>query len=188
MRRPEYRELKKQEIMEKCFECYCDNGLRNTGIKELGKYCEMTSANLYSYFPSVDDIITESTEHCMSQVEREFMAKAPDSADELYRFIDEAPYWMAENHGKEYRLMYQVYTHPKYIGYGKKFMDEESKRYIEYAKGLSSKLGILADALSGFMILLVRTVVHYAMFEDDPYLKTQTAALKLLLDSILKGA
>ena len=29
--------LKKKEIMEKCFECYCDNGLRNTGIKELGK-------------------------------------------------------------------------------------------------------------------------------------------------------
>ena len=39
MRSPEYREQKKKEIMEKCFECYCENGLRDTGIKELGKYC-----------------------------------------------------------------------------------------------------------------------------------------------------
>ena len=37
MRTQEYKEEKKREIMEKCFECYCDNGLRNTGIKELGK-------------------------------------------------------------------------------------------------------------------------------------------------------
>ena len=34
MRTQEYKEEKKK-IMEKCFECYCDNGLRNTGIKEL---------------------------------------------------------------------------------------------------------------------------------------------------------
>lgn len=56
MRTQEYKEEKKKEIMEKCFECYCDNGLRNTGIKELGKYCGMTSANLYSYFNNVENL------------------------------------------------------------------------------------------------------------------------------------
>ena len=61
MRKSEYKEEKKKEIMEKCFECYCDNGLRNTGIKDLGKYCGMTSANLYAYFNSVDDLIIQST-------------------------------------------------------------------------------------------------------------------------------
>ena len=49
MRSPEYREEKKKVIMKKCYECYCENGLRDTGIKELGKYCGMTSANLYAY-------------------------------------------------------------------------------------------------------------------------------------------
>ena len=61
MRTQEYKEEKKKEIMEKCFECYCDNGLRNTGIKELGKYCGMTSANLYSYFNNVDELIIYGT-------------------------------------------------------------------------------------------------------------------------------
>lgn len=185
MRKPEYREEKTREIMEKCYECYCDNGLRDTGIKELGKYCGMTSANLYSYFPCVDDIIVKSTAHCMAQVEQEFMAKAPENIDELYRFIEEVPYWAAEKYGKKYRLMYQVYTHPKYIEHGKKFFEGVNERYTEYAQRLSPKLGISVEELSGFIFLFVRATVHYAMFEDEFYLKTQIKSLKTLLSTIL---
>lgn len=185
MRKPEYREEKTREIMEKCYECYCDNGLRDTGIKELGRYCGMTSANLYSYFPCVDDIIVKSTAHCMAQVEQEFMAKAPENIEELYRFIEEVPYWAAEKYGKKYRLMYQVYTHPKYIEHGKKFFEGVNERYTEYAQRLSPKLGISVEELSGFIFLFVRATVHYAMFEDEFYLKTQIKSLKILLSTIL---
>ena len=185
MRKPEYREEKTREIMEKCYECYCDNGLRDTGIKELGRYCGMTSANLYSYFPCVDDIIVKSTAHCMAQVEQEFMAKAPENIEELYRFIEEVPYWAAEKYGKKYRLMYQVYTHPKYIEHGKKFFEGVNERYTEYAQRLSPKLGISVEDLSGFIFLFVRATVHYAMFEDEFYLKTQIKSLKTLLSTIL---
>ena len=185
MRKPEYREEKTREIMEKCYECYCDNGLRDTGIKELGRYCGMTSANLYSYFPCVDDIIVKSTAHCMAQVEQEFMAKAPENIEELYRFIEEVPYWAAEKYGKKYRLMYQVYTHPKYIEYGKKFFEGVNERYTEYAQRLSPKLGISVEELSGFIFLFVRATVHYAMFEDEFYLKTQSRSLKTWLSTIL---
>ena len=185
MIKPEYREEKTREIMEKCYECYCDNGLRDTGIKELGRYCGMTSANLYSYFPCVDDIIVKSTAHCMAQVEQEFMAKAPENIEELYRFIEEVPYWAAEKYGKKYRLMYQVYTHPKYIEHGKKFFEGVNERYTEYAQRLSPKLGISVEELSGFIFLFVRATVHYAMFEDEFYLKTQIKSLKTLLSTIL---
>lgn len=185
MRKPEYREEKKREIMEKCYECYCDNGLRDTGIKELGRYCGMTSANLYSYFPCVDDIIVKSTAHCMAQVEQEFMTKAPENIEELYRFIEEVPYWAAKKYGKKYRLMYQVYTHPKYIEHGKKFFEGVNERYTEYAQRLSPKLGISVEELSGFIFLFVRATVHYAMFEDEFYLKTQIKSLKTLLSTIL---
>lgn len=185
MRKPEYREEKTREIMEKCYECYCDNGLRDTGIKELGRYCGMTSANLYSYFPCVDDIIVKPTAHCMAQVEQEFMAKAPENIEELYRFIEEVPYWAAEKYGKKYRLMYQVYTHPKYIEHGKKFFEGVNERYTEYAQRLSPKLGISVEELSGFIFLFVRATVHYAMFEDEFYLKTQIKSLKTLLSTIL---
>lgn len=156
MRSPEYREEKKKEIMMKCFECYCDNGLRDTGIKELGKYCGMTSANLYGYFDNVDDLITQSTEYCMAKVEDDFMELAPKNPEDILRFIEEIPYWTAQKHGKKYRLMYQVYMHPKYIEHGKKFVEGVSRRYTEYAQRLSPILGIPEDILRGFIFLFVR--------------------------------
>lgn len=94
------------------------------------------------------------------------------------RFIDEIPYWTAQKHGKKYRLMYQVYTHPKYIEHGKKFFDGVNKRYTEYAKSLEAKLGIPCEVLTPLIFVLVRASVHYAMFEDEYYLKGQLEILK----------
>ena len=185
MRTQEYKEKKKKEIMEKCFECYCDNGLRNTGIKELGKYCGMTSANLYSYFNNVDELIIQSTAYCMTKVEDDFMELSPKNPQDIMRFISEIPKWSAQKHGKKYRLMYQVYTHPKYVEYGKNFFKGVSMRYTEYAKQLSPKLGIPVDILAGFIFIFVRATVHYAMFEDEYYLKAGMEALKLSVLSVL---
>lgn len=187
MKNSDYKEEKKKEIMERCFECYCDNGLRDTGIKELGKYCNMTSANLYAYFDNVDDLILQSTAYCMAKVEDDFMALSPENPNDILRFIDEIPYWTAKKHGKKYRLMYQVYTHPKYVEQGKLFFGGVSKRYTEYAKVLSPKLGIPSNILSGFIFIFVRAAVHYALFEDEYYLRMQMEALKLSVFSVIKN-
>lgn len=169
---------RKTELMEKCYECFAENGLNGTGIRALGQHCGCNSAVLYTYFKDLDDLIVQSTEHCMSKVEDEFMAKAPQNEEELMRFIDEIPYWTAKEHGKKYRLMYQVYTHPKYIEYGKKFFDGVNKRYAEYAKSLEEKLGIPYEVLTPLIFILIRASVHYAMFEDEFYMKAQIGVLK----------
>ena len=169
---------RKTEIMERCFECYAENGFTGTGIKALAAACGCTTGNLYAYFKNLDELTIESTAHCMAKVEDDFMAKAPADAKDVMRFIEEIPYWTAKKHGKKYRLMYQVYTHPKYIEYGKKFFKGVDKRYTEYAKLLEPKLGIPCDVLTPLIFILVRACVHYAMFEDEYYLKSQTEILK----------
>lgn len=169
---------RKEEIMQQCFACYADYGLHGTGIRSLAKYCGCTSANLYAYFENVDEIIIQSTEYCMSKVEDDFMEKAPMNVPELWRFIDEIPYWTAEKHGKKYRLMYQVYTHPKYREYGQKFFAGVDKRYTEYAKLLEGKIGIPYQKLTPLIFILIRACVHYALFEDEFYLKAQLDVLK----------
>lgn len=171
------REQKKISIMEKCFECYAENGLTGTGIKMLAKACGCTPGNLYLYFKNLDELIIESTAYCMSKVEDDFMAKAPTDPKDVMRFIEEIPYWTAEKHGKKYRLMYQIYTHPKYIEYGKKFFEGVNERYTEYAKRLEPKIGIPYTVTTPLIFIFIRACVHYAMFEDEYYLKSQ---LKLL--------
>lgn len=174
----EAHEKKKVEIMEKCYERIAERGFNRVGIRELGKACGISSGSLYTYFEDFDDLIIQATEHCMSRVEDEFMAKAPKDAGDIMRFIDEIPYWTAKNHGKKYRLMYQIYTNPKYIQNGKKFFEGVNKRYVEYARSLEPKIGIPHEILVAFIFILVRASVHFALFEDEFYLKAQTSVLK----------
>ena len=178
----EARRAKQIEIMEKCFDCYAENGFSSVGIKAIAKACDCSVATLYLYFDNLDDLIVQSTEYCMSKVEQDFMSKTPTDVPDLWRFIDEIPYWTAEKHGKKYRLMYQVYTHPKYREYGQKFFAGVDKRYTEYAKLLEGKLGIPYQKLTPLIFILIRACVHYALFEDEFYLKSQIEVLKESLE------
>ena len=178
----EARWAKQVAIMEKCFDCYAENGLGAVGIKAIANACGCNVSSIYQYFDNLDDLIVKSTEYCMSKVEDDFMEKAPENVEDLWCFIDEIPYWTAKKHGKKYRLMYQVYTHPKYREYGQKFFKGVDERYTEYAKSLEDKVGIPYQKLTPLIFILVRACVHYALFEDEFYLKSQIEVLKESLE------
>lgn len=169
---------KKNELMEKCFNAFAELGLHGTGIRALTGYCSCNTSMIYTYFEDLDDLIIQSTGYCMSKVEEDFMAKAPADVDQLWSFIEEIPYWTAEKHGKKYRLMYQVYTHPKYREHGQRFFSGVDERYTAYAKSLEGKLGIPYQKLTSLIFILIRACVHYALFEDEFYLRSQIDILK----------
>lgn len=178
----EARKAKQIEIMERTYECYAEYGLSNVGVKTIAKACQCNVASLYQYFDNLDDLIIKATAHCMAKVEDDFMALAPKNPKDIERFINEVPYWTAKKHGKKYRLMYQVYTQPKYIEYGKKFFEGVNERYTEYAKELEPKIGISYTTIASLIFIFVRACVHYAMFEDEYYLKSQLEVLKQAVD------
>ena len=95
---------KKEQIMQSCFECFAENGLYGTGIASLAKHSNIPKSTLYVYFSSIDELITQSTEYCMSKIEGDFMLKSPKSIDDVEAFIDDVPYWTAERHGKNIDL------------------------------------------------------------------------------------
>lgn len=172
----------KTNLMEKCYECFSECGLNGVGIRGLGEYCGCTSNMLYTYFDNLDSLIVESTEHCMSKVEDDFMQIAPKDFADLDRFLSEVPYWTAEKHGKKYRLMYQVYTHPKYREYGKKFFEGVNKRYAEYADEVARRIRLPADMVRPMIFTFVRACVHFALYEDEYYLSEQLRLIKECLE------
>lgn len=180
-------EERKNRIMQACFECYAQNGLQGTGISALAKAAGVSKATLYTYFNDIDQLIIQSTEYCMSKVEDDFMALAPTAPDELLNFIERVPYWTAQKHGKKYKLMYQVYTHPKYNEYGKAFFKGVDERYTAYARQLEGKIGIPYEIATPLIFILVRACVHYALFEDDFYLQTQIKVLKAGIEMLLNN-
>lgn len=172
---------KKADLMVKCYEGFSELGLHGTGIRTLAKHCGYNTTMIYTYFENLDSLIVESTEYYMSKVEDDFMQVSPKDFSDLERFLKEVPYWTAKKHGKNYRLMYQVYTHPKYREYGKKFFEGVNKRYAEYANEVAEKIGLPADKVRPMIFTFVRACVHFALYEDEYYLQEQ---LGLLKDSI----
>ena len=181
----ENRKARQIEIMEKTFDCYAEKGLNSVGIKTIADYIGLNVASIYQYFDNLDDLIIRSCEYCMTKVEDDFMAKAPDNVEDLFSFIEEIPYWTKKQHGKKYRLMYQIYSHPKYHEYGRKFFKGVDERYSRYAQSLEEKLHIPSERLTGLIFILIRACVHYALFEDEFYLKAQLSVLKESLNMYL---
>lgn len=83
----EARQAKKIELMEKCYDCYAENGLSGVGIKTIAKACGCNAATLYLYFENLDDLIIKSTAYCMAKVEDDFMAKAPADQKMLFALL-----------------------------------------------------------------------------------------------------
>ncbi len=174
------------EFLETCFEVFCENGLENTSLKMLADACGVANGNLIYYFGTKDNIIIESTAHCMAKVEDDFMANAPTSFEDIERFLREMPYLTAKLHGAKYRFMYQVYASPKYQEYGKEFFKGVNIRYRKYAELLSNKLGMPVDFIQGMTYIFVRACVHFALFEDGEYLKLQLGAIRTSLKLFVK--
>ena len=59
-----------------------------------------------------------------------------------------------------------------------KFFEGVGERYTEYAKSLEGKLGIPYEKLTPLIFILVRACVHYALFENEFYMKSQIEVLK----------
>ncbi len=82
--------------------------------------------------------------------------------------------------------MYQVYSSPQYRKYGREFFSGVTERYTEYAKSLEPKLGIPWQTIQPLIYMFVRVCVHYALFEDEDYLKPQIALIGEMLPLIVQ--
>ncbi|MCD8045071.1 MAG: TetR/AcrR family transcriptional regulator [Clostridiales bacterium] len=172
-------------LLEKCFDCFCENGLEDTGMKKLAAACDISGGNFFNtYFRTKDEIVIRATAHCMTKVEDDFMSRAPQSMDEVEQFIREMPYITEREHGKKYRFMYQVYCSPKYREQGEEFFDGATKRYAEYAAKLAPKLGMPQEVITPLIFIFVRACVHYAMFRNEDYLKPQIELILMMIGEL----
>ena len=169
------------EMLEICFNTFCEYGLENTGMEKLSKACGIGNSTLIYYLGNKDNIIIEATAHCMAKVEQDFIIKAPQDVKDIERFLQEMPYLTAKLHGAKYRFMYQVYSSPKYREHGKEFFKGVNRRYRQYAEELAPKLGFPVEFVQGMTHIFVCACVHYALFEDEEYLNLQMAVIRQML-------
>lgn len=171
--------------MEKSFAQYCETGLRDTGIKDLAKACGMTAPNFYSYFDNLDQLIIEATEHCMIKIENEILEKAPRTKEEITPFIEKIIVPSRDFHSKEYRFMYQVFTSPRFLDYGKAFRNRQFERYRRYSEDLEKVLDISWYLILHWILNLEQAIVQYALFENSTMYILQKISLEKMAISML---
>ena len=92
---------KKVNLMEMCFNGFTELGLYGTGIRSLARHCGYNTSMIYTYFKDFDDLIIQSTAHCMGKCEDEFYMKSQiESLKDTLRFYIEK-YSRGEAAGKK---------------------------------------------------------------------------------------
>ncbi len=167
--------------MERCFECLCEHGLEATNVKMLGKACGKRPGNLFNYFEGKEQIVIESTAYCMAKIDEEFLAFAPKSLEEIEPYFRQMPIRFAKQHGPKYRFMYQVYASPHYLPYGQEFVRNMVVRYRGHAQKFAAVFGVPAELVEPIIFTFGRVCTHYAMFENEDYLKPQVDYLLLMV-------
>ena len=181
----ENKQKKKIEIMEKCFACYCEKGLRNTGIKDLAKACDMTAPNFYSYFDNLDQLIVECTQHGLIKIENEYFSKAPKTKEDIVPYIEEVSDFNRTLRSAEYRFIYQVYTSPEFVEYGKKHRANQLARFRSYSEELEKELNISWFFILSWIISFEQMLIQYALFENATSFMIQKLSLKNMAHTLL---
>lgn len=173
---------RRKECIDSCFRAFVENGLENTGVQLLSKYCGFkTNQALYHYFNCKDQVVIECVDAALRTMEAEFMKKAPTSRADLLSYLQKFPKWAADNYENEFRLVYQVYTSPRYKEEGQKFFRGVPQRYDEYAHMVAKNLDVDFEMIRPMFYLYTTTMLHYILFRDDTYLKVEIDALYTMM-------
>ena len=110
------KELKKRELLDKCFELFVRKGLENTSLNELAAYCNMHKATFYSYLNSKDEIVVESAKQYMEKVDKMFFDIFENPQKTLKEALQHGFEVIAGEKNK-FKYIYQVISSPKSVSY-----------------------------------------------------------------------
>lgn len=174
-------------FLETCFDTFCKSGLENTSLQMLAEACGVTNGALLYYFGSKDNIIIESTAHCMAKVEDDFMAQAPTSFADIERFLREMPYLTAKLPRGKIPLYVSGICKSKVPGMRQGIFQRRKYKVSQLCRTAFRQTGMPADFIQGMTYLFVRACVHFALFEDEDYLQLQLNAIRTSLRTFMSA-
>lgn len=164
MRNPAEREIKKDVILRKCFECLTEKGIEATTIKDFSDATGMSMSSIYYWFEDKDEIVLDAVEWGLDENVKilfNFAFKNTDNLTKLCEGIKE----LAREYKKQFRLIFQVATSPQYGEKVRRFSSKLDFEYKRYTDILSEKLAISFDFLYPFINLFVSSFVDCVMWD-----------------------
>ena len=133
------------------------------------------------YFDNLDDIIIQSTEYCMSKVEDEFMAKAPPMWRTYGGLLTRSPTGRQKTR-QEIQTYVSGLHSPEIQRVWQEILCGCRWTIYRIRKEFRAKAGDPSRKITPLIFILIRACVHYALFEDEFYMKSQIESLKETLE------
>lgn len=162
----EQREQKKQELLEKCFELFVEQGLENTSLNELVAYCNVHKSTMYSYFGSKDEIVIECAKMHMLELDEMFSNVFKNPPKTLKEVLQRGFEKIAEEKSK-LRFIYQVISSPLCGEQAQKELSSIYMKYVDYSGPIAKMYNVDEAEFRTFFILFLSTMHDYCMWGNE---------------------
>lgn len=165
MRNPAEREIKKDVVLSKCFECLTEKGIESITIKDFSVATGMAMSSIYYWFEDKDEIVLDAVKWGLDEnvkVLFDFAFEHTDDLTQLCKGIKK----LAQEAKKQFRLIFQVATSPQYGESVRKFSNKLDFEYERYTKILSEKLKVDFNVLYPFVSLFISVFIDCVIWDS----------------------
>lgn len=180
MRVPAEREIKKDVVLSKCFNCLTEKGIESVTVKDFSEATGMASSSIYYWFEDKDEIVLDAVEWGLDECVKIIFDYAFEHTDDLIQLCKGIKE-LAQENKKQFRLIFQVATSPQYGESVRKFSDKLDIEYERYTKTLSEKLRLDFNTLYPFVSLFISVFIDCVIWDSwDKFDIKTNAVLKIL--------
>lgn len=165
MRNPAEREVKKEVVLQQCFECLTEKGIESITIKDFSVATGMAMSSIYYWFEDKDEIVLDSVEWGLDEYVRIIFDYAFEHTDDLIKLC-EGIKELAQKNKKQFRLIFQIATSPQYGESVRRFSDKLDLEYERYTEILSKKLNLNFDILYPYVSLFISVFIDCVIWDS----------------------
>lgn len=179
----DYKELKRQELLEKCFDLFVQKGLENTSLNELVAFCKMHKVTFYNYISSKDEIVIESAKQYMEKVDRMFFKIFENPLPSLKEALQHG-FEMIANDKNKFKIIYQIISSPKYGEKSRYELTQVYMKYMDYSKELARIYNVDHAEFRPYFLLYIATIHDFCLWENTEMVKEKLNCIYSKIDDL----
>lgn len=183
MREPiEREEIKKNVILEQCFNCIVNHGIEKTSIRAFSEATGMTASSLYYWFRDKDEIVLDSTEYGIKVIANVFFEHAMEHIFKIHE-VSHVLQEIAKQYQSYLKTIFQIVASPQYGDKITQLSKNITVLYDTYAKKMVSQLDLSYSNARTIVDLFISSIMDCTLWNEWDKLSRE---LELLLSLVGK--